>query len=571
MEKAGRDPHSAGRSSGQGGGLAGNAPVSDPARDHLFISYAWEDGAFAEWLALKLTAEGYRVWCDRFKLLGGESYPQDIDRAIREQTFRLLALMSYHSVNKPNPLKERTLALNLARERKEDFLIPLNVDGLAPTEVGWMLSDLSYISFHRSWADGLSQLLKKLLSLDAPRRLAADGRGAVTDWFTRRDAVSTGPERLWTNLLAIEELSTELLCVTLGSPPAAELLATWPHYRQSDCVYWAFRGARPWRGAGRRASCRPCRRRSPGRRRRVRAGRARPGERSHRRAGRRCTANAGGRSFGGRAFPATVCGAEPACWTSSRTSFRLVIVTVAPCARHWPNARQRSMSCWVSRLPHRSPPSPNHHRSQLHRAYPSLRGSSDTVMISATAIGAGSSFVETSEHLRFADFCDACRRYRYIGLCYGVPGVGKTLSARTYAEWALVQPLVFPGAAYVDTVPSAVGECRTLFYTPPVVNSPARIASELERLRNLLNWVLSVAQVEPGHVPEAATNDQTELVVIDEADRLKMAGLEQVRDLYDQSPWGLVLLSMPGLERQPTRRRARRGLRAIRSPLVAVC
>jgi hypothetical protein len=35
--------------------------VSQPARDHLFISYAWENGAFAEWLALKLTAEGYRV------------------------------------------------------------------------------------------------------------------------------------------------------------------------------------------------------------------------------------------------------------------------------------------------------------------------------------------------------------------------------------------------------------------------------------------------------------------------------------------------------------------------------
>jgi DNA transposition AAA+ family ATPase len=174
-------------------------------------------------------------------------------------------------------------------------------------------------------------------------------------------------------------------------------------------------------------------------------------------------------------------------------------------------------------------------------------------MTSATAVGAGSSFIETSEHRRFADFCDACRRYRYIGLCYGVPGVGKTLSARTYAEWALVEPLVFPGAAYVDTVPSAVGGCRTLFYTPPVVNSPARIAGELERLRNVLNWVLGVAQTEPGHAPAAAPTDQTELVVIDEADRLKMAGLEQVRDLYDQSPWGLVLLGLPGLERRLSR------------------
>ncbi|MCA1648572.1 MAG: AAA family ATPase, partial [Chloroflexi bacterium] len=91
------------------------------------------------------------------------------------------------------------------------------------------------------------------------------------------------------------------------------------------------------------------------------------------------------------------------------------------------------------------------------------------------------------------------------------------------------------------------------FYTAPVVNSPARIASELQRLGNVLHWVLSVAQAEPGHPPAGTPKDQTELVVIDEADRLKMAGLEQVRHLYDQTPWGLVLLGMPGLERRLSR------------------
>src|SRR5207244_4953089 len=42
-------------------------------RNHLFVSYATEDWSFVEWLVLRLTAEGYNVWCDRIKLLGGES------------------------------------------------------------------------------------------------------------------------------------------------------------------------------------------------------------------------------------------------------------------------------------------------------------------------------------------------------------------------------------------------------------------------------------------------------------------------------------------------------------------
>ena len=74
-------------------------------------------------------------------------------------------------------------------------------------------------------------------------------------------------------------------------------------------------------------------------------------------------------------------------------------------------------------------------------------------------------FVETSEHRRFVEFCDACKKYRYIGLCYGPPGVGKTLSARQYSRidaFAAIDP-------WLDPPPESPGP-DTVFYTTEVIN-----------------------------------------------------------------------------------------------------
>jgi hypothetical protein len=182
----------------------------------------------------------------------------------------------------------------------------------------------------------------------------------------------------------------------------------------------------------------------------------------------------------------------------------------------------------------------------------------------------GAAFVETREYRRFREFCDACRRYRYIGLCYGPAGVGKTLSARHYADWDRVTAC----HAYEDC-----GDFRTddvpgngcVLYTATVVNSPRQIERDISQMCRKMNALVRQAirtedepiiaaarrklekerddllfkrdflKGKPASLKRAETavseailnhaerdrgaGDPTDLLLVDEVDRIKMSGL----------------------------------------------
>jgi DNA transposition AAA+ family ATPase len=52
---------------------------------------------------------------------------------------------------------------------------------------------------------------------------------------------------------------------------------------------------------------------------------------------------------------------------------------------------------------------------------------------------------------------------------------------------------------------------------------------------------------------ERPVSDPTTLILVDEADRLQMNSLEQMRSIFDEGSAGMVLIGMPGIEKRIVR------------------
>lgn len=163
-------------------------------------------------------------------------------------------------------------------------------------------------------------------------------------------------------------------------------------------------------------------------------------------------------------------------------------------------------------------------------------------------------FLIPKEHRRFTEFATALRTNRHIGVCYAPPGVGKTLSTRTYAgvtEWEQWQRT---GETNTDPIPARVLEARTAFWPPTVTISPREIERQLPRACQRISWAIEYAREGDINVFEhrdSRASGLTGLLIIDEADLLKPPALEQVwlRPSHD----GVILIGMPGIEKRLAR------------------
>jgi hypothetical protein len=165
-------------------------------------------------------------------------------------------------------------------------------------------------------------------------------------------------------------------------------------------------------------------------------------------------------------------------------------------------------------------------------------------------------FIETKEYKKFAEFCDACIKYQYMGICYGLPGVGKTISARQYAQWDYLEKQInYEKVKLIDAhTDKKILDCHTLFYTAPSF-SATKLTGTIHGMGIRLNIVKDVYRIRIGEKEMNTSNafEGINLIIVDEIDRLKLQHLEQLRDIYDQHDVAMIFIGMPGIEKRLAR------------------
>lgn len=163
-------------------------------------------------------------------------------------------------------------------------------------------------------------------------------------------------------------------------------------------------------------------------------------------------------------------------------------------------------------------------------------------------------FITTKQYKQFSEFCKACQRDNYIGLCYGSAGVGKTESARHYSKWYQVMKYFEGDRISYDELPKfAMKNLSTILYTPSQLKSSKEILKEIN-----LFWrefgLLKERGIYGLEIPlDAREKHHAKMIIIDESERLKPETFELIREIYDSGKANFIFIGMPGIEKVMSR------------------
>ncbi len=167
------------------------------------ILFAAEDIAFSEWIARRLTYEGYFVWSP--SLPNFPDLPPDFELAIREYSFFELCVISDSLVR--NVEFGFTLAnvANLVKDRTYNSQLMLRTGNEGADQLPSKLKSLMSFDFCENWATGLTKVLEYLQRSTCPRQ----EKGAsefVADGNSSLNYVTNEKEQVFSNCLKVEKL-----------------------------------------------------------------------------------------------------------------------------------------------------------------------------------------------------------------------------------------------------------------------------------------------------------------------------------------------------------------------------
>lgn len=191
----------------------------------IFISYAREDEETAEKIYASLVNEGHSVWMDRKKLVPGQEWKMEIEKAIQASDI-FLACLSNHSVDKVGFVQtELRRALEVADLMPEGkiYIIPIRLD---ECEVPFKLKNLQWVNYFEI---GSGENLLRAINThsNAERDLEAE----VTEFLIRNSADGimerfngVAPAKLSKALLSIAKKKDELTSARKRAVKGLELL-----------------------------------------------------------------------------------------------------------------------------------------------------------------------------------------------------------------------------------------------------------------------------------------------------------------------------------------------------------
>ena len=146
----------------------------------VFLSHATpEDNEFTRWLAAKLAAVGYDVWCDFDELRGGDLFWAKIEATIRHEAVRLIAVVSSISINKEGVKNEWALAATIEKSRP-GFVIPVRIGNFDFSDLPILLHQKNVIDFGRDWHSGLREVIDTLDHAGVPKSDKPSAAQALT-------------------------------------------------------------------------------------------------------------------------------------------------------------------------------------------------------------------------------------------------------------------------------------------------------------------------------------------------------------------------------------------------------